>query len=185
VAQIPQVKADESGDNFYRVVAVDPPPVFFEDFESGAEGWVHSGEADNWELGAPNSGPSEAFSGDNVFATGLDANLEPFTDSYLRSPVIDLSGKTVQVTLTFHEFRKIDPEISFHRASVVILDAETKEVIEEPFESSGETNGWLAQSIRLKPDSLNRKVLIEFRMSTDDFNLQEGWFLDDFKLVAE
>ena len=65
------------------------------------------------------------------------------------------------------------------------LDAETEEILEEPYEASGATNGWEAQSFRLKPDSLARKIIVEFRLSTDDFNLQEGWFIDDVKVVAE
>ena len=68
---------------------------------------------------------------------------------------------------------------------MVILDAETEEILEEPYEASGATNDWEAQSFRLKPDSLARKILVEFRLSTDDFNLQEGWFIDDVKIVAE
>ena len=114
---------------------------------------------------------------------GLISQLS--TDSYLRSPIIDLSDKKIQATLSFSEFRKIDPGISFHRVSVVILDAETEEIIEEPYEASGATNDWEAQSLRLKPDSLARKIIVEFWLSTDDFNLQEGWFIDDVKIVAE
>jgi len=46
-------------------------------------------------------------------------------------------------------------------------------------------NDWETQSFRLKPDSLARKIIVEFWLSTDDFNLQEGWFIDDVKIVAE
>ena len=171
--------------NFYRVVALDPPPVFFDDFEAGGNGWTHGGDEDNWELGIPITGPGKAFSGDNVYATGLGADYSAFTDSYLRSPIIDLSDKQVQANLSFAEFRKVDPEISFHRVSVIILDAETEEILEEPYEASGATNGWELRSFRLKPDSLARKIIVEFRLSSDDFNLQEGWFIDDIKVVAE
>ena len=52
--------------------------------------------------------------------------ISAFTDSYLRSPIIDLSDKKIQATLSFSEFRKIDPEISFHRVSVVILDCRNR-----------------------------------------------------------
>ena len=176
---------DQNKNNFYRVVALDPPPVFFDDFEAGGEGWTHGGDEDNWELGVPTTGPGKAFSGDNVYATGLGVDFAAFTDSYLRSPIIDLSDKKIQATLSFSEFRKIDPEISFHRVSVVILDAETEEILEEPYEASGATNDWETQSFRLKPDSLARKIIVEFWLSTDDFNLQEGWFIDDVKIVAE
>ena len=175
----------QSANKFYRIVALEPPPLFFDDFEDGGEGWTHGGEGNNWELGVPTTGPNKAFSGSNVYGTGLGANFEPFTASYLRSPVIDLSEKKVQATLSFSEYRKVDPEISFHRVSVVVLDAETEETLDEPYEASGATNGWEAQAFRLKSDTLARKIIVEFRLSTDDFNLQEGWFLDDVKLVAE
>ena len=44
---------DQNANNFYRVVALDPPPVFFDDFEAGGEGWTHGGDEDNWEHGVP------------------------------------------------------------------------------------------------------------------------------------
>ena len=175
----------QNANKFYRIVALDPPPLFYDDFEAGGEGWTHGGEGDNWELGVPTTGPGKAYSGSNVYATGLGANFEPFTESYLRSPVIDLSDKKVQATLSFSEYRKVDPEIAFHRVSVVVLDAETEETLDEPYEASGATNGWMAQSFRLRPDTLARKIIVEFRLSTDDFNLQEGWYIDDVKIVAE
>ena len=40
--------ADPQG--FYQVVSLPPPPVFSDDFESGAEGWTHGGSQDEWEL---------------------------------------------------------------------------------------------------------------------------------------
>ena len=76
------------------------------DFEAGGEGWTHGGDEDNWELGVPTTGPGKAFSGDNVYATGLGVDFEPFTDSYLHSPIIDLSDKKVQATLEFLGIQK-------------------------------------------------------------------------------
>jgi hypothetical protein len=32
---------------FYRVARVPPAAIYFEDFESDAEGWTHAGAGDN------------------------------------------------------------------------------------------------------------------------------------------
>ncbi|MGD9128355.1 MAG: C25 family cysteine peptidase, partial [Planctomycetia bacterium] len=48
--------------------------IYFNDFESDDGGWVASATWDpvgNWEWGTPTSGPDEAFSGQNVWATVL------------------------------------------------------------------------------------------------------------------
>ena len=68
--------------SFYRAAIVLPKAIYLEDFESGAEGWEHGGTEDNWELGTPVNGPGSAFSGENVYATGLDSDYAPGTDSY-------------------------------------------------------------------------------------------------------
>lgn len=175
----------ETGIGFFQVAAFEPPPLFFDDFESGGDGWTHGGDQDNWELGVPTTGPGAAFSGENVYATGLAANLGPFTDSFLRSPVIDLTPFTRQATLSFAEWLNID-EVDFHQAVVNILDADSMVPIQiEAYIRGGQTADWEEVSFRLRGDNLGQRIIVEFRVLTDDFNLNEGWFIDDVKVVAE
>src|SRR5699024_11735560 len=54
---------------------------YSEDFENNPAGWTSFGENNSWELGTPTSGPENASSGENVYATNLDGEY----DSDMRS----------------------------------------------------------------------------------------------------
>ena len=170
--------------SFYRAAIVLPKAIYLEDFESGAEGWEHGGTEDNWELGTPVNGPGSAFSGENVYATGLDSDYAPGTDSFLVSPEIDLTGVNV-ATLVFQEFRDVDQNPVFHNVVVNVLDSDTLEVIEELSRRGGSTSKWKEVSFPLGQDSLNRKVRLEFRLSSDQFSPRQGWYLDDITILPE
>ncbi len=167
---------------FYRVVMTAPEALFFEDFESGAAGWEHEGEADSWELGTPTNGPGAAFSGSNVFATDLDGNLQAFTNAALLSPPIDLTGVT-SATLSFYEFLNIDVSPVFQKTTVNVLDAATLDVLEELDQKSGSVSSWRERRLPLGPDSVGKRIVLEFRISTDDLNLLEGWYIDDVAIL--
>ena len=167
---------------FFRVAAVTPGPIFTEDFEAGALGWTHGGPGDNWELGLPLNGPGQAHSGTNVYATGLNSPVEAFADCYLRSPRINLPG-VVSATLTFQEWRRLDSYLEWQYAVVNVLDADTFEVLQELSREAGETAGYQAHVITLPPSVLGRNVILEFLLHTDNFNLMEGWYIDDVQVT--
>lgn len=167
---------------FYRIVALPPGALFTEDFESGASGWTHGGAGDNWELGTPVNGPGSAHSGANVYATGLAGNIQLFSDCYLRSPVIDL-GNVTTATLSFWEWRNIDVNILYHQAIVRILDPDTMGTLAEVYREAGSSGGWVQETIRLPDSAVGRRIIIEFRLVSDDFNLLEGWYIDDVQIT--
>jgi hypothetical protein len=169
---------------FYRIVALPPPAVYSTDFESGGAGWTHGGAEDNWELGAPTTGPMAAHGGANVYATGLASNYAAFTDSFLNSPVIDLRN-VPRATLTFWEWRNTDPEVVFHGTVVNILDADSGGVLEELSRAAGPSGGWQQRTIRLGSNSLGKRIILQFRLYSDHQNLMEGWFLDDIAVHPE
>jgi len=168
--------------SFYRVVALPPGAIYIEDFESGAVGWTHGGAGDNWELGTPLNGPKSAHSGTNVYATGLNSNINPFSDCWLRSPVIDLSHVT-SAKLSFYEWRNIDVNIFYHHVAVSVLDADTNTKIAEIYTNSGSTSGWEQRIIDLPDIAVGRRIVLEFRLVCDDFNLLEGWYIDDVTIT--
>ena len=169
------------GIGFYQVVSLPPPPLFFDDFESGAPGWTHGGNQDEWELGAPQNGPGAAFSGSNCYGTDLDSDFEANTDAYLRSPEIDLSRVSV-ATLSFVEFHSVDIEEDYHSVSVNIIDADSNEILQEVFREAGAVNGWTQRSIRLAGPSVGGKIKVEFLLQTDDSFLLPGFYIDDVSI---
>jgi hypothetical protein len=170
---------------FYRVAALPPAPIFAEDFEgASAYDWYHDGSGDTWELGAPINGPGAAFGGKNVYATRLDGIIEPYSDCYLLSPLISLAGMH-RATLAFQEWCNVDPNPNLHRTVVTVLDAWSLAPLQQLSVQAGATAGWQLRSLPLPPQILGRDIMLEFRLVSDGFNLLEGWYLDDVKIIPE
>jgi len=83
--------------------------VMSDDFEEGfdVQGWTHSGLKDEWEVGVPSFGPTSAHTPINCAGTDLDSSYEIQTDSYLISPMLNLSGQS-SATLSFWNWIDID-----------------------------------------------------------------------------
>lgn len=62
--------------------------VYSEGFETTDGSYIHTGTLDQWERGAPTSGPGSAHSGSECWATNLDGDVPKNSDSYLTSPAI-------------------------------------------------------------------------------------------------
>ncbi|HIG31157.1 MAG TPA: hypothetical protein EYQ50_26485 [Verrucomicrobiales bacterium] len=175
--------------------ALEPVVVFFDDLESGAQGWTHSGldgSSDIWELGAPLNGPSAAFSESAVFGTDLDDDYSLNTTSRLRSPIIDLAGQT-DVIIRWMEYRDIEPAIDgqvFDHIRINIRDANNPEgpaLIEEAWIRWGVVRGWLQRQLEIGPPAAGGKIIIEFEFFSDEINdpPQAGWFIDDVAVLAQ
>lgn len=171
-------------------VAGEASTVFFEDFESPADGWSSGGESNIWEIGSPvaGSGPTTAFSGQNVAATGLDANYGFNTNAWFRSPVIDLSS-ALEAQLRFQEFSELEDfgvDGEFHYTKVAILDADSGAELAELGRYNAQTGDWRLQEFALPPAVLGRSVVVEFRLFSDDIDgdVFDGWFIDDVEVLA-
>ena len=170
--------APAGGNGFYRIISVAPPPLFHDDFESGGvPGWTHGGARDEWELGTPETGPSAAFSGTNVYGTDLDGNFEAHTSAWLRSPVIDLSRVSI-ATLSFAEYHSVDVDVNYHSVVVNILDEDDNFLL-EVFREAGTVDNWILRTIRLAGDATGGRIRIEFHLETDDFSPLPGFYIDD------
>jgi Concanavalin A-like lectin/glucanases superfamily len=169
---------------FYRVSLQAQQPLYFENFETGAPGWTHGGAGDDWELGTPVNGPGRAYSGTNVYATSLTGNINPYSQCYLRSPVVDLTGVT-RATLTFEEWRNVDPDVTFQGTQVNVLDPSSMTVLQQPSVLAGSSGGWQPRTLPLPPSVLGRKVILEFQLYCDAYNLLEGWYIDDVQILPQ
>jgi hypothetical protein len=68
-------------------------------------GFTVSGSLATWQWGVPTSGPNAAHRGSKVWATNLSGNYRAGEDSYLTSPVIDLSAHAGHaITLSWWEY---------------------------------------------------------------------------------
>lgn len=168
---------------FYRVEELRLPPVvvFSDDFESGQGSWTTGSEGEAgtmWELGTPsNVGPAGANSGASCFATNLDATYGLEANVWLRSPAIDLTGAS-GATLTYAQFTEI--EEMFDSGVINVLDASDDSVIAEVRSGiDGIATAWETVSQPLPAEALDKIIKVEFRLFSDDFTNEAGWYLDD------
>ncbi|MBI3448371.1 MAG: S8 family serine peptidase [Acidobacteria bacterium] len=183
--------------------------LFSDDFESGAGRWTHGGAHDEWELGAPHSGPGHAFSGTRAWATRLASPYSAKADAFLESPPIDLRDLTAP-RLTFnHSY-----DLPFDGAAgspqdgawleLSIDDGATWSAIspvrgypvaqgpDNPYLPPGSgvfaasSLGWLGETFDLSPFEGNT-VRIRFRLWRDPASTRPpgaGWYVDDVTVSA-
>ena len=186
--------ADLLGSAFYRVAETPAPPLFFDDFESGAPGWSASdlGESGTeWELGKPTNGPGEAHSPTRAYGTGLAKNYDDYTDVYLVSPVIDLTGQD-NARLEFWSYRDCEPAVEgelYDWCQVMILDEDGEWLVDDPiWIRGGEAKQWRLEKAKIPAQALGQKIRLEFNFSTDggqDNGPQAGWFIDDVAITIK
>ena len=87
--------------------------------------------------------------------------------------------------MTFEEWRNVDPDPAFHGTVVNVVDPTTLNVIQQLWLAAGATAGWEQRVLPLPTQALGRNVIIEFRLYCDGFNLLEGWYIDDVKILPE
>ena len=178
----------------YRVAQLEAPPLFFDDFESGAPGWSASdlGESGTeWELGKPTNGPGEAHSPTRAYGTGLAKDYDDYTDVYLVSPVIDLTGVD-NARLEFWSYRDCEPAGEgelYDWCQVMILDEDGEYLVDNPiWLRGGEAKQWRLEKGKIPAGALGQKIRLEFSFSSDggqDIGPQAGWFIDDVAITIK
>ena len=186
--------ADLLGTAFYRVAKTPAPPLFFDDFESGAPGWSISdlGESGTeWELGKPANGPGEAHSPTHAYGTGLAKDYDDYTDVYLVSPVIDLTGLD-NARLEFWSYRDCEPMLEgefMDWCQIMILDEDGEYLVDDPiWLRGGEATQWRPEKGKIPTEALGQKIRLEFNFSSDggqDNGPQAGWFIDDVSITTK
>ena len=179
---------------FYQVANVPPAPIFEEDFETGAAGWTTQdlGESGTeWELGKPANGPGEAHSPTHAYGTGLAKDYDDYTDVYLVSPVIDLTGLD-NARLEFWSYRDCEPMLEgefMDWCQIMILDEDGEYLVDDPiWLRGGEATQWRPEKGKIPTEALGQKIRLEFNFSSDggqDNGPQAGWFIDDVSITTK
>ena len=179
---------------FYQVANVPPAPIFEEDFETGAAGWTTQdlGESGTlWELGKPTNGPGEAHSPTRAYGTGLAKDYDDYTEVYLVSPVIDLTGLD-NARLEFWSYRDCEPMLEgefMDWCQIMILDEDGEYLVDDPiWLRGGEATQWRPEKGKIPTEALGQKIRLEFNFSSDggqDNGPQAGWFIDDVSITTK
>jgi subtilisin-like proprotein convertase family protein len=97
--------------------------VFSAGFESGDDGFTHSGDGDEWERGTPTSlgdgylaGLDRCASGTGCFKTDLDGSYEPNSRQDLVSPPISLEGRSGGIYASWAMWYQLEHSVFDHFA---------------------------------------------------------------------
>ena len=176
------------GEGFVAVREKNPPPLFFDDLESGAAGWttlVNDGLGNTrWELGSPNgsTGPLTGAGGSaNAWCTNL-GDYGPDADISLRSPPIDFSG-VAAAEVTFEAFRDADgisdtATVRFLRAADEVLLGE-----EVAIDMAILDIDYTSVEILVPEAAIGESVMMEFQFSSDSsVDIFSGLSLDNIRV---
>ena len=148
--------------------------VWSQTFESGDGGFTVSGHLPTWASGVPTSGPGSAHSGSKVWATNLAGNYRMNEDSYLTSPIIDLSGHGLRsVTVSWWDY------LAGYGASIEVSKDGgcTWNTISPGY---GLRYSWTRESIVLDSSYAVSSFRFRFHFSPgSDPNTNAGWYIDD------
>lgn len=213
-----QVEQSSEGDLWeYRIVAADasrranratlPVSGFFAfritgrlvfDFED--EGRFSTSPPSDWQWGRPSSGPRQAHSGVNVWATNLAGNYRNYSDSRLDTPPIVLAPTLSSATLRFwhwyeHEYSGALYDGGNIKVSVdggpftLVYPVGGYDNLVNPYNQvlggepafggpSGTGDFWHEEVVDLTP-FIGHTVQVRFHFASDSDVNMAGWYIDD------
>lgn len=160
--------------------------AFFDDMEGDDNGWTHDyiELEDDWEHGSPVEGsltdPTDAYSGDSVWANDLDGNYPNEVHNYLLSPVI--SCKRFEKTrLWFHRWLAVEKSI-YDTAAIYVNDSLiwVNDTLYDHLDFK-----WHHHDLDISAyaDSAE-SVQVKFELISDQGLHLGGWSIDDFSIVG-
>jgi len=154
--------------------------VYASDFEADDGGWVPSATwgdlVGDWEWGVPTSGPGAAHSGQNVWATKLDAGYTNADGTSALTRTFDLTALS-SVTLSWWQWVEVNYTWDTARLTV------NGDVLYER-SSSAATPDWEQQSVDLSAYAGLAAVEVRFELYATDVVERDGWYLDDVAIEA-
>lgn len=159
----------EGLDTTIAITAVVGNPSFFDDMESGTNGWTHSGQVDQWHLST-----RRAVSPTHSWYCGLEGAGQYSSDqnAALVSPPILLGNNAV---LTFSHYFQLEADFDF--GFVEVDDGSGPQLVAGPF--TGSNGAFQTVSVSLAQFPAGSNVSIRFRQTSDGALVQEGWYVDD------
>ncbi len=153
---------------------------YFEDFEQMPVGWTSFGNKNSWEWGKPTSGPGNAASGENVYATNLAGMYESNMNATLVMPPVDLpEGAAYLQFKQWHNFEQSSSGRAWDYGHVFIsTDGQNWTQLRM---IQGASNGWIDAEVDLSAYS-GQRVYIGFNAFSDGSVVREGWYIDDVAL---
>lgn len=180
------------------------PAQWFDNVEDGTNGWTHSGPNEQWHISG-----YRAYSPTHAWYCGDDTTLlyNNSMDAYLDTPPVSLGASA---WLTFRHYADLEydsDQMDDHYWDGAVVELSTNggasylrisptngyphritDNPASPFPPDtpcyGATDGWAPATFDLS-NFAGHEVRIRFRLGTDGYVVDEGWFIDDIRIVSE
>ncbi len=172
--------------------------ILYDNSEGADPGWTHGGIYDEWTRGTPTSannvfgqsvsgsGPlaglngTRAINGNNCWGTDLRYTYDAGTDSYLQTPLLNLTGVTTPVFLEYWDWCLL--ETYYDVCTVEAVDA-SGQLIGYVDPDTGGDYDWTKRVYDISP-FCGQPIKIRFHIVADDLYQRDGWFIDEVRVVA-
>ena len=164
--------------SLYAKVSLPRESTFFDDMESGTNGWTTGGTANTWAQTTLDS-----HSPTHSWTDSPSGQYSNNTNSWLRSPAIDLSGK-VEAQVSFWHFYDTESGWDYGYPEYSINGGTTW----QPLYTDGYTGNsgdWLEQTFDATALDNQANVRIRFRLYSDGGVTADGWYIDDVDVSYE
>ena len=175
--------------------------VFSAGFESGEDGFTHSGTADEWEQGRPATaagghlaGLTSCADGTGCFKTDLDGTYEPNSSQDLVSPPISLAGRTGEIYASWEMWYQLEGARFEHFAVTVEEDGganarplftwggnDMVASIGNPLVQLGLAAGWGRHRADIS-DYAGKTIRLRFHLDSDLNVQRRGVAIDDVRV---
>lgn len=155
--------------------------VYLTNFDANNGGFISTGVT-SWNWGVPVTGPGQAHSGLNVWATNLSGNYTDNEDGFAISPNINLSRYSGQ-PLMLSWWQWLRTEGNYDYGSVEVSSDGGTTWARVYGEVSGQVDSaWTQHTVALDPGYAVRNFRVRFRLRSDISITYPGYYLDDVGL---
>jgi hypothetical protein len=163
--------------SLYAKVPLPVTPLLYDDMENGSANWTTGGTNNRWAITTEQShSPTHAWS-DSPNGNYLDN-----TNSWLRSPVFDLSGKT-DFTLSFWHKYALEDGWDYGYVEYSLDGGATWQPALASY--SGSQADWVQQTFALPAFDSQPAAAFRLRLQSDSNVTEDGWYIDDVDLSYE
>jgi hypothetical protein len=151
--------------------------LFADDMESGAGNWTTGGTVNQWAITT-----EYAHSPSHAWSDSPGGNYADNTNAWLRSPIFDLAGKT-DFALTFWQRYEMETAWDF---TYIEYSLDGGATWEPPLGSyTGFQSTWEQESFDVPAFADQPNVTFRFRLESDAYVTEDGWYIDDVDLSYE
>jgi hypothetical protein len=162
--------------SLYAKVRLPREIAFFDDMESGTNGWTAGGSPNTWAQTT-----SQSHSPTHSWTDSPGGQYQNNANNWVRSPAIDLSGK-VETQFSFWHRYSTESGWDYVYPEYSINGGTTWQAFNR---YSGNSAGWVSETFDGSVLNDQADVRLRFRLQSDSNTISDGWYVDDVEVSYE